>query len=400
MQKIDEIILEFMESLLGIAPGSMAWLLPVIIVLTMVAIAYIATLLFRYLVIPVVQRITEKTKATWDDYIFNQRVLRAMQRLIPPIIFYILLPEAFQNIPPLLDFSMKVCQIYITIMTLLLASAFCHSLYEISEEHKKLKNRPLKGIYQMFNLLAVVVGCILIISILMDKSAGSVLTGLGASAAILMLVFKDSVLGLVAGVQLSANDMLRPGDWITMAKYGANGFVKEVTLTTVKVQNFDKTITTIPPYLLVSDSFQNWRGMREAGGRRLKKSININMDTMHFCGKEEIERLQEEGLVSKEKYKDIDRPIGNAELFRDYMMQYMKTHPKVNHNLMIMVRELQPTAEGLPIELYCFATTPEWLPCERLQSEIIDHAIISARAFGLEVFQRPAGTDFKEPDKA
>lgn len=400
MQKIDEIILEFMESLLGKAPGSMAWLLPIIIVLTMVAIAYIATLLFRYLVIPVVQRITEKTKATWDDYIFNQRVLRAMQRLIPPIIFYILLPEAFQNIPPLLDFSMKVCQIYITIMTLLLASAFCHSLYEISEEHKKLKNRPLKGIYQMFNLLAVVVGCILIISILMDKSAGSVLTGLGASAAILMLVFKDSVLGLVAGVQLSANDMLRPGDWITMAKYGANGFVKEVTLTTVKVQNFDKTITTIPPYLLVSDSFQNWRGMREAGGRRLKKSININMDTMHFCGKEEIERLQEEGLVSKEKYKDMDRPIGNAELFRDYMMQYMKTHPKVNHNLMIMVRELQPTAEGLPIELYCFATTPEWLPCERLQSEIIDHAIISARAFGLEVFQRPAGTDFKEPGKA
>lgn len=400
MQKIDEIILEFMESLLGKAPGSMAWLLPVIIVLTMVAIAYIATLLFRYLVIPVVQRITEKTKATWDDYIFNQRVLRAMQRLIPPIIFYILLPEAFQNIPPLLDFSMKVCQIYITIMTLLLASAFCHSLYEISEEHKKLKNRPLKGIYQMFNLLAVVVGCILIISILMDKSAGSVLTGLGASAAILMLVFKDSVLGLVAGVQLSANDMLRPGDWITMAKYGANGFVKEVTLTTVKVQNFDKTITTIPPYLLASDSFQNWRGMREAGGRRLKKSININMDTMHFCGKEEIERLQEEGLVSKEKYKDMDRPIGNAELFRDYMMQYMKTHPKVNHNLMIMVRELQPTAEGLPIELYCFATTPEWLPCERLQSEIIDHAIISARAFGLEVFQRPAGTDFKEPGKA
>lgn len=400
MQKIDEFILEFMESLLGKAPGSMAWLLPVIIVLTMVTIAYMATLLFRYLVIPVVQRITEKTKATWDDYIFNQRVLRAMQRLIPPIIFYILLPEAFQNIPPLLDFSMKVCQIYITIMTLLLASAFCHSLYEISEEHKKLKNRPLKGIYQMFNLLAVVVGCILIISILMDKSAGSVLTGLGASAAILMLVFKDSVLGLVAGVQLSANDMLRPGDWITMAKYGANGFVKEVTLTTVKVQNFDKTITTIPPYLLVSDSFQNWRGMREAGGRRLKKSININMDTMHFCGKEEIERLQEEGLVSKEKYKDMDRPIGNAELFRDYMMQYMKTHPKVNHNLMIMVRELQPTAEGLPIELYCFATTPEWLPCERLQSEIIDHAIISARAFGLEVFQRPAGTDFKEPGKA
>lgn len=400
MQKIDEIILEFMESLLGKAPGSMAWLLPIIIVLTMVAIAYIATLLFRYLVIPVVQRITEKTKATWDDYIFNQRVLRAMQRLIPPIIFYILLPEAFQNIPPLLDFSMKVCQIYITIMTLLLASAFCHSLYEISEEHKKLKNRPLKGIYQMFNLLAVVVGCILIISILMDKSAGSVLTGLGASAAILMLVFKDSVLGLVAGVQLSANDMLRPGDWITMAKYGANGFVKEVTLTTVKVQNFDKTITTIPPYLLVSDSFQNWRGMCEAGGRRLKKSININMDTMHFCGKEEIERLQEEGLVSKEKYKDMDRPIGNAELFRDYMMQYMKTHPKINHNLMIMVRELQPTAEGLPIELYCFATTPEWLPCERLQSEIIDHAIISARAFGLEVFQRPAGTDFKEPGKA
>lgn len=187
---------------------------------------------------------------------------------------------------------------------LLLISAFLNSLYEISNEHETLRNRPLKGIYQMIKLIAFGIGFIVIISIITDSNATSILAGLGASAAVLMLIFKDSLLGLVAGVQLSANDMLRPGDWITMPKYGADGDVIEVSLTTVKVRNFDKTITTIPPYVLVSDSFQNWRGMRDTGGRRIKRSINIDLNTIRFCTEEEKKRLVEKDgskIIQKQK---------------------------------------------------------------------------------------------------
>ena len=281
------------------------------------------------------------------------------------------------------------------VVSLLFVSAFLHSLYEISEEHKKLRNRPLKGVFQMFDLLAFVVGLILIISIIIDKSAISVLAGLGASAAILMLIFKDTILGLVAGVQLTANDMLRPGDWITMQKYGANGYVREVSLTTVKVQNFDKTITTIPPYLLVSDSFQNWRGMWAAGGRRMKLSVNIDANTVRFCSADDIARFVEKGYVSASQYADAGFPVSNTQVYRGFMIGYMRSHPDVNKDLMIMVRMLQPTPEGLPVELYCFCSFTEWAPFEMFQSSMLDYAVVMAREFGLSIFQRPAGTDLK-----
>lgn len=245
----------------------------------------------------------------------------------------------------------------------------------------------------MFNLLAVVVGFILVVSIIVDKSAGAVLAGLGASAAIVMLIFKDSILGLVAGVQLTANDMLRPGDWITMNKYGANGYVKEVSLTTVKVQNFDKTITTIPPYLLVSDSFQNWRGMREAGGRRLKLSVNVDANTVHFCSPEELCRYEHKGYIAKGRYDAAVKPVANTQVYRDFMMEFMSRHPDVNKDLMVMARMLQPTPEGLPLELYCFSVFTDWKPFEQFQGQVLDYAIVMASEFGLRIFQRPAGSD-------
>ena len=228
-----------------------------------------------------------------------------------------------------------------------------------------------------------------------DKSATAVLAGLGASAAVLMLIFKDSILGLVAGVQLSANDMLRPGDWITMDKYGANGFVLEVSLTTVKVQNFDKTITTIPPYLLVSDSFQNWRGMKESGGRRMKLSVNVDANTVHFCSADEISGFAAKGYVPAERYAHAGFPIANTQVFRDFMMDFLQRHPDVNHDMMVMVRMLQPTPEGLPVELYCFSSFTDWMPFERFQSSVLDYALVMAAEFGLRVFQRPSGRDFK-----
>lgn len=243
----------------------------------------------------------------------------------------------------------------------------------------------------MINILAIGVGAIFIISILIDRNATSILAGLGASAAVLMLIFRDSILGLVAGVQLSANDMLRPGDWITMSKYGADGYVIEVSLTTVKVQNFDKTITTIPPYALVSDSFQNWRGMWETGARRIKRSLYIDMNTVHFCTPVEVEKFIREGFLPE---SERGKKVVNLHVFRLYALHYIKEHPEINHELMQMVRQLQPTTEGLPIEIYCFAHTSNWIEYENIQSELFDYLLAMISQFNLKVFQRPSGNDF------
>ena len=274
----------------------------------------------------------------------------------------------------------------------MLVNSFLNSLYEISNEHETLRNRPLKGIYQMINLVAIGIGIILIISILIDQNAATILAGLGASAAVLMLIFKDSILGLVAGVQLSANDMLRPGDWITMPKYGADGDVLEVSLTTVKVRNFDKTITTIPPYALVSDSFQNWRGMRETGGRRIKRSIFIDMTTVHFCSDKEKIMFASRGWIDEAQAKP-ETQVVNLYVFRSYLQNYLRERPRTHKELMIMVRQMQPTSEGLPLEIYCFSNTTVWPEYEQIQGEIFDHILAVIPEFGLRILQRPSGND-------
>ena len=395
MEHIDKLLIDFLRSVAGVSDDILGWVYPLTAAFAVALLSYACTALFRFVVMPAVQKLTEKTKATWDDYLFNRRVMRAFRRLIPPVIWYATLPLVFTHSPGLLSLLLKVCSIYLVIVSLLFISQFLHSLYDISAEHQKLRNRPLKGVYQMFNLLAFVVGCILVVSIVIDKSATTVLAGLGASAAVLMLIFKDSILGLVAGVQLSANDMLRPGDWITMQKYGANGYVLEVSLTTVKVQNFDKTITTIPPYALVSDSFQNWRGMRESGGRRVKISVNIDANTVRFCSPDELSSFVAKGYVPASRYADAGFPVANTQVYRDFMFGFMKNHPDVQADMMVMVRMLQPTPDGLPLELYCFCSFVDWQPFERFQSSVLDYAVVMAKEFGLRVFQRPAGTDFK-----
>lgn len=393
MERFDDYIINFLRHTAGVSESVLSWVYPLTAMFAIGLISYMCTALFRYIVMPAVQKLTERTKATWDDYLFNRRVMKAFRRIIPPVIWYALLPFAFSAGSEVLPVLLKACNIYIVVVSLFFISEFLHSLYEISSEHQKLRNRPLKGVYQMFNLLAVVVGFILVVSIIVDKSAGAVLAGLGASAAIVMLIFKDSILGLVAGVQLTANDMLRPGDWITMNKYGANGYVREVSLTTVKVQNFDKTITTIPPYLLVSDSFQNWRGMREAGGRRLKLSVNVDANTVHFCSPEELCRYEHKGYIAKGRYDAAVKPVANTQVYRDFMMDFMSRHPDVNKDLMVMARMLQPTPEGLPLELYCFSVFTDWKPFEQFQGQVLDYAIVMASEFGLCIFQRPAGSD-------
>lgn len=389
---INEEIIQLLQNI-GIEKADTNWEIQLTIFAAVLIITFLCTKIFRHIIIPLIHKITARTKAKWDDYLFNTEMMKAFSRMIPPIMLYALLPFAFDQSPKLLDFTLKVSLIYLDIVTILLIGTFLNSLYNISNQHEKLKNRPLKGIYQMIKLITITIGIIILISILMDQDPTSILAGLGASAAVLMLIFKDSILGLVAGVQLSANDMLRPGDWITMTKYGADGYVIEVSLTTVKVQNFDKTITTIPPYALVSDSFQNWRGMRETGGRRIKRSINIDMNTVHFCSQDEMQCFIDKGLIDKKT--DLNEKTVNLAVFRNYILNYLNNHPKVNKDLMIMVRQMQPSSEGMPLEIYCFSDTPDWIPYESLQSEIFEHVMAMVQEFNLRIFQRPAGTDFK-----
>lgn len=391
---MEDLYVEIAQQLsdMGIDKENISWSTRLTLIALILLISYIITKLFRHLVIPAVHKITSRTKATWDDYLFNERMMTSFCRMIPPIMFYLLLPFVFNNIPQVLDILLKGCLIYLVITTLMLVNSFLNSLYEISNEHETLRNRPLKGIYQMINLVAIGIGIILIISILIDQNAATILAGLGASAAVLMLIFKDSILGLVAGVQLSANDMLRPGDWITMPKYGADGDVLEVSLTTVKVRNFDKTITTIPPYALVSDSFQNWRGMRETGGRRIKRSIFIDMTTVHFCSDKEKIMFASRGWIDEAQAKP-ETQVVNLYAFRSYLQNYLREHPRTHKELMIMVRQMQPTSEGLPLEIYCFSNTTVWPEYEQIQGEIFDHILAVIPEFGLRIFQRPSGND-------
>ena len=400
---------------IGIEKSDLSWTTQVVLILAILLVSYLTTLIFRHLIMPAVRKITARTKATWDDYLFNDKMMKASCRMIPPITWYILLPFAFDDKSAyLLQILLKICLIYLIITALMLIKCFLDSLYEISSEHEALKNRPLKGIYQMINLISIGVGIILIISVLIDRNATAILTGLGASAAILMLIFKDSILGLVAGVQLSANDMLKVGDWIEMPKYGANGTVIEVTLNTVKVRNWDNTITTIPPYLLVSDSFQNWRGMRESGGRRVKRSINIDMTSVRFCTPEMLAKYRKIQLLKDyveqteeviEKYNvenGIDNSIlvngrrqTNLGVFRAYLTAYLKSLPDVNQELTCMVRQLQPTDRGIPIELYFFCALKDWVPYEGVQADVFDHVLAIIPEFDLQVFQSPSGRDFQ-----
>ncbi len=378
----------------GVQPGDMGTTQRIIIIALIMVIAILADGLCRKLLIPGVHKITAKTKFTWDDYLFNESVLNDLCHLIPPIILYVFLPFVFPDEPSMLAFLLKLCNIYIIISGTKLVCSFLTSLYTISSENEKLKNHPLKGVYQMIKLLAVCVSVILVVSELMDKDPENILTGLGASAAILMLVFKDTIVGLVAGVQLSANDMLRPGDWICLPKHNADGAVEEVTLTTVKVRNWDKTITTLPPYVLVSDSFQNWRGMFESGGRRVKRSLNIDMNTVRFCTDEELEAYKAQPWM--EGFEATGVGEVNLHVFRQYAEHYLRHHGKVNQELMILVRQLQPTQYGMPIEFYFFSANTNWIPYEKLQAEVFDHMLAVLPRFGLKVFQSPAGTDFIE----
>ena len=362
----------------------------IILSCVIVAGAYLVDFLCCKLLVPLIRRVTEKTSYNWDNYLANGNVLHNVFHLIPPIAFQVALPLLYPEQAQWTELLSKGLGIYIIVVACRLVCGFITSLYDISTESKALRNKPMKGVYQMLKVIVIGICVILTVGVLIEKDFTTLIAGLGASAAVLMLVFKDTILGLVAGVQLSAHDMLRPGDWIMLEKYDVDGIVEEVTLNTVKVRNWDKTITTVPPYVLVSDSFKNWRGMRESGGRRVARSLRIDMNSIRFCTEEELKGF------SSEKWAEemvLSGDIVNLKLFRTAVEYYLRTLSGINSGLMLMVRQLEPTSEGLPLQLYFFTEEKDWVPYERMASDVIEHVIASLPRFGLRVFQKPSGMD-------
>ena len=381
-----------------------------------VAIAFVSDFVCRQLLLRVVKRIVARTKATWDDILFEDWVLRRLCHIVPPVLIYFLLPLAFPPESGMVAFVLKLLLIYVIAVVLRFVNAFLKALHDVADQKEELQGKPLKGLMQTGQVIAFFVCIILIISILIDKSPARLLAGLGASAAILMLVFKDSIMGLVSGIQLTANDMLHVGDWISMSKYGVNGRVTEVTLNTVKVRNWDNTIVTVPPYLLISDSFQNWRPMQDSGGRRVMRSVNIDMNSVRFCTPEMLDRFRKIRLL-KDYIDETERLIAesneqagvendpepvnglhqtNLGVFRAYLERYLRSLAGINQEMMLMVRQLQPTEKGLPVELYFFAKVTEWTVYDKVQADVFDHVLAVIPEFGLRVFQNPAGSDVRD----
>ena len=412
MEKITGIIKEILQSW-GFNESWTDDLTSTIILVIILAIAFLGDAICKHVILTTVTRLVKKTKATWDDVVFDRKVMIYLSHLVAPIILYILLPLAISN-AGLLAFIQRICMIYIIAIFLKFISARLSALYHVYSEREQFRDRPLKGLLQTVQVILFFIGGIIIVSILIDKSPMVLLTGLGASAAVLMLVFKDSIMGFVSGIQLSANNMLKVGDWIEMPKYGADGTVIEVTLNTVKVRNWDNTITTIPPYALVSDSFQNWRGMQESGGRRIKRSIRIDMNSVKFCTPEMLAKyrkirllkdyIEETEKVVEEYNKEhgIDNSVlvngrrqTNLGVFRAYLTNYLRSLPAVNQDLTCMVRQLQPTEQGIPLELYFFSSIKAWIPYEGVQADVFDHVLAIIPEFDLHVFQNPTGEDFR-----
>ena len=307
---------------------------------------------------------------------FIKKLLRYLIYILPGIVVYYFLPylEVIEG-KTMLMITQRLCVAYIIGCVLFAVNGLLMTIH----------SRAMKGLVQIFQVILFFVGGIIIVSVLINKSPTTLFAGLGASAAILMLVFKDTILGFVAGIQLSANDMLRIGDWIQLSDGSANGIVLEITLNTVKIQNWDNTISTIPPYTLVNTTFKNWRGMQESGGRRVDKSIKLDMNTLKFCTDEMIARIRQEIPLMKEvEYTD---GMTNAQLYRIYIERYVSNHPLVNSNLYQIIAQREPTPYGVPIEIYFFLSDTVWKEYEQIQSDIFDHLLVMVDQFDLKLYQ-------------
>lgn len=383
-------------------------LIYLIFIVLLCLVAYIA---IKKIVIKILKTIIRKTENKWDDAILESKTIHRALSLIPGIIVYSL---AFL-LPSFQKFIELIAIIYISFMTVSAINSFLNAINLIYDaNYTASKQRPIKGIIKVIKIIFFTIALIVVTAKLMGQSPIYVLSGLGALSAIIMLIFKDSILGMVAGVQMASNDLVRIGDWIEMPKYGADGDVIDISLTVVKVKNFDKTITTIPAYALVSDSFKNWRGMQSAGGRRIKRSINIDTSSISFCSVEQLSKLsqieylkeylkqRQEEIKEYNEVHNIDesipvngRRLTNIGTFRRYVIEYLKQHPKIHKDMIVMVRQLAPTESGVPLEIYAFTNDIVWINYEGIMADIFDHLFAVVPYFNLRIFQNISGSDIK-----
>jgi miniconductance mechanosensitive channel len=383
------------------------------VLLLIVILALLADRITKFVLIHVVGNFIKSSKNEYDDILLKKRLFARLAHIAPALVInatVIYLIDA----PGLVNVIKILTQLYIILISALVIDSLISALHEIYLQLPVSKGRNIKGYVQLVTILIYIIALLIVIATLTDNSVTGLLTGLGAFAAVLMLVFKDTILGLVASIQLSGNKMVSVGDWISMPKYNADGDVIDIGLNVVKVQNWDKTIATIPTYALVSESFSNWRGMEASGGRRIKRSINIDMNSVCFLDKEMIEkfkkiRILRETLEQKEQeIEEFNKKVGadtsnringrrltNIGTFRKYLELYLRNHPQIHQDMTFLVRHLQPTEKGIPIEIYVFSRDQAWANYEAIQADIFDHIMAVIPEFGLRVFQNPTGQDWK-----
>ncbi len=382
-----------------------------IIACIVLIVAVMSDFVFKKIILRIIEKIVKKTKAKWDDVFFERKVFASLSHISPAVIIY-LSAGLFPFAKGILE---RIAVVYLVLIIMIVVIKLLDSVEEIYSNLEIAKERPIKGYIQVLQMVIIIIGSIVIISHLLDKPAWKLLSGIGALTAVILLIFKDSILGFVAGIQIAANRMVKIGDWVEMPKYNADGDIIEISLTTVKVRNFDKTITNIPVYAFISDSFKNWRGMSESGARRIKRAIHIDVNTIKICSEKMLEKYKNIEYISEyigdkieevEEYnrmRNIDlnevsngRRLTNIGTFREYVLSYLKQHPGIRQDMTLLVRQLNPTENGLPLEIYAFSKDIVWKNYESLQADIFDHLLAILPEFELRAFQNPSGNDFEK----
>lgn len=383
-------------------------------VIILFIVSGIADFITKRVILAFVKSYVKRTKNTYDDVFLDKKVFDSLSHIVPALIIYNSIPWLFDDTGISILWLQKIITIYLIAVMGLVVYRFLKALEYLGLHSSKFDGKPVSSYIQVFTILNAVVVGVLILSQLVGKSPATILTAAGAATAVVILVFRDSILGLVASIQISSNDMVKLGDWVSMDKFGADGNVIEINLTTVKVKNWDKTITTVPTYAFISDSFKNWRGMENTGVRRIKRSINIDLNSVAFADQKQLEKFDNYQLIKDyiaDKNKEIEehnakrgadkkewingRHMTNIGVFRAYILSYIQNHPNIDQKETVMVRQLQPTDTGIPLEIYAFSNITAWVSYEGIQSDIFDHIMASAKFFDLKLFQSPAGSDFQ-----
>ncbi len=364
------------------------------VLLVIIALIAAVTYYITRLALRLLAHIVLKTEATWDDILFDDRLLSAISQVAPAIAVKQLLPALIGQNSHWFEFIMVSTSLYVLGSIIYLLCIAVSNSYYVFRDVERLRKYAIKGIFQMVKLIMICVGIIIGISIILGRDPGTIFAAIGASAAVLMLAFKDSIMGLVASVHLSANRMLENGDWITCDRHDINGEVEDVSLTTIKVRNWDNSISTIHPYTLITDSFRNYQAMRRSGGRRVQRAVLIDLNSVRFLTPAELQQLQAGGWLDGIEIPHPSQAI-NTTLLRLYLQQYLARDPRVNQSMLHMVRQLEPGAHGLPMQLYFFTNVVAWADFERIQSDIFDHVYATVQLFGLRIFQSPAGHDLE-----